>query len=425
MGGASGIWRRREAWRILGPILAVGVTATSAHAQCQYDVTIIQAPVCPPPLPEPAATFATALNDFGEVVGYHRQCDELTLDEAFVWSPETGLVTLDRPTGFVGARANDINDIGDIVGSLRTNNRFRGALWQGDQVVDLGIPPAGNFSMASAVNNQSQVVGHWGNSVTGKPALQAFLWEDGVMANVELPVGPNSDATAINDLGQITGWMGQSFLIDSHAYVWDDGSVADLGVIPGGFTSGGESINGRQQVVGFGQVPAEGLPFGVAHAFYWEDGEMLELDSLPGLERCFAVAINDAQQVVGVCSQLDNPGVVVPFIWQNGVMTNLTDLIADDGGLQLLSHVSSINNSGQITGWGIGPDAFGVAALLTPVNSSPADVNNDCAVNVVDLIELLLCFGEPAGPPCHLADVNDDGVVNVLDLIILLLNFGS
>ncbi len=78
MGGASGIWRRREAWRILGPILAVGTTATGAQAQCQYDVTVIQAPVCPAPLAEPPATFGRGLNDLGQVVGYHRQCDELT-----------------------------------------------------------------------------------------------------------------------------------------------------------------------------------------------------------------------------------------------------------------------------------------------------------------------------------------------------------
>ena len=54
----------------------------------------------------------------------------------------------------------------------------------------------------------------------------------------------------------------------------------------------------------------------------------------------------------------------------------------------------------------------------------PGDVNGDGVVNVLDLIDLLLCFGQPAGPPCDLADVNGDGTVNVLDLIELLLNFG-
>ncbi len=54
----------------------------------------------------------------------------------------------------------------------------------------------------------------------------------------------------------------------------------------------------------------------------------------------------------------------------------------------------------------------------------PGDVNGDNTVNVLDLIDLLLCFGQPATPPCDTADIVADGTVNVLDLIELLLNFG-
>ena len=51
----------------------------------------------------------------------------------------------------------------------------------------------------------------------------------------------------------------------------------------------------------------------------------------------------------------------------------------------------------------------------------PADLNGDCAVNVLDLIQLLLDFGSAEAA----SDINGDGVVNVLDLIELLLDFGS
>ena len=421
MGGASGIWRRREAWRILGPILAVGVTATSAHAQCQYDVTIIQAPVCPPPLPEPPATFATALNDFGEVVGYYFQCDDPTLEEAFVWMPGTGMVTLDR-AGFDGARANDINDIGDIVGSMRMNNRFHGALWQGPEVIELGTMPGGNYSVASRINEQTQIAGWWGNTVIGP--THGFKWQGGIMTDLGPSLGTaRSQAFAISDAGEVVGWMGSSAIADHSAFIWHDGTVVDLGVIPGGYTGRGEAINSLAQVVVSGLMQRDVVT--LVRSFVWDNGQFIDLGVLPGFDRCFASDVNDVGQVVGICDESSNPNNDVPFVWQNGIMSELSMLIADDGGLQLLRNVSSINNSGQITGWGIGPDGFVVAALLTPVNSSPADVNNDCAVNVVDLIELLLCFGEPAGPPCHLADVNDDGTVNVLDLIILLLNFGG
>ena len=51
------------------------------------------------------------------------------------------------------------------------------------------------------------------------------------------------------------------------------------------------------------------------------------------------------------------------------------------------------------------------------------DVNLDGDVNVLDLIDLLLCFGLPAEPGCEAQDVNQDGMVNTLDLIDLRLCF--
>ncbi len=76
---------------------------------------------------------------------------------------------------------------------------------------------------------------------------------------------------------------------------------------------------------------------------------------------------------------------------------------------------------------------IGAVAVLVGVLSAPAsagecavgDVNGDGVVNVLDLIELLICFGQPANPPCDLADTNADGAIDVLDLVTLLLNFGS
>ncbi len=54
-----------------------------------------------------------------------------------------------------------------------------------------------------------------------------------------------------------------------------------------------------------------------------------------------------------------------------------------------------------------------------------ADINGDGSVNVLDLIDLLLCFGQPAVPGCEVQDINVDGTVDVLDLIQLLRAFGT
>ncbi len=55
-------------------------------------------------------------------------------------------------------------------------------------------------------------------------------------------------------------------------------------------------------------------------------------------------------------------------------------------------------------------------ASFTP-EFEPADVNMDGTVNVLDLIELLLCFGQLAVGTCAAADVVEDGVIDVLDLL--------
>ena len=72
-----------------------------------------------------------------------------------------------------------------------------------------------------------------------------------------------------------------------------------------------------------------------------------------------------------------------------------------------------------------GTDGGSVHVFNVGPTPTPADVNGDGVVNVLDLIELLLCFGQPANPPCDAADINGDGSVNVLDLIELLLAFGT
>ena len=74
-----------------------------------------------------------------------------------------------------------------------------------------------------------------------------------------------------------------------------------------------------------------------------------------------------------------------------------------------------------------GPPSMTVVAKgpLGPVTPCPTDINGDGTTNVLDLIDVLLCFGLPAVPGCEAEDVNEDTTVNVLDLIDLLLEFGN
>ena len=127
----------------------------------------------------------------------------------------------------------------------------------------------------------------------------------------------------------------------------------------------------------------------------------------------------DGWQIVGNSSNVDgNPNISHGFIWQNGAMADLNELIRPDVDI-VVTGASAINTSGWITG--VASLSFGVVGvLLKPIGIPIGDIDRDCGVGVEDLVILLDAFGQSGQSP---ADLNDDGAVNVLDLIILLLNF--
>ncbi len=119
---------------------------------------------------------------------------------------------------------------------------------------------------------------------------------------------------------------------------------------------------------------------------------------------------------------------------------NLSDAAAGSGGFVIngidLNDQSgrSVSGAGDVNGDGLADVIVGARfagyagesyVVFGPVVPCPEDVNGDGVVNVLDLIDVLLCFGQPAVPGCEAEDTNGDGTVNVLDLIDLLLAFGT
>ncbi|MEE9294012.1 MAG: hypothetical protein V3W34_03480 [Phycisphaerae bacterium] len=401
-------------------ILAAMMIVQAAHSggggggPPEYEVDIIPGPFCGPFGYRPATGLG--INDLGHICGRERDCN--TDDEPFFWSPGTGRVELDIPPGFDEGRALDLNSTDQIVGWLRMNNVYHAALWQDEEVIELGIPPWGNFSEARAVNETAQVTGMWGNSALGP--LHAFLWQGGVMLDLELPMGPNHAGNDVNSQGQITGWMGDAFFIDSHAFIWDDGKVTDLGVIPAGFTAEGMAINNQ------GDVAVQGRTFNdqnevIVRSFLWRDGQWIDLGVLPGCEETRVLDLNDAGQAIGYC---DGP-VFHRFLWQDGAMWEINDLIqTNDPDFDAISLVWAINNAGQITGKGHHFELGSPAVRLNPILPTPGDLDGDGIVGVSDLLILLANWG-----PCDdcndcPADLDGNCVVGVTDLLILLSNWG-
>jgi probable HAF family extracellular repeat protein len=89
------------------------------------------------------------MNNLGHVVGYHWDCD-FTFDEAFAWTPQSGLVTLEMPAEVFDSEAVDVNDSEEIVGTMQTSDAgVRAFLYSDGWLIDLGVLPGALWSGAS------------------------------------------------------------------------------------------------------------------------------------------------------------------------------------------------------------------------------------------------------------------------------------
>ena len=268
------------------------------------------------------ASVARAINDRGQVVG------ESTINSgenhAFIWENRR-MRDLGLFPGDLFAAASDINNRGQVVGAGAADFSPHALLWENGRVIDLG----GTFSQAFAINNRGQIVG-----VTSGGAA---LWQNGVLHNLANLSGGGSEAFDINDKGVIVGYS-TTATGESHAVMWTDGGIVDLGTLPGDDFSQALAINSQGQIVG----TSSNISQGVERAFIWENGAMRELGSLPTLPFSRAFSINERSQAAGVSILA---GVTRATLFQKGSATQLPGLTGE-----ALTFAYAINNLGQLVG---------------------------------------------------------------------------
>jgi probable HAF family extracellular repeat protein len=138
--------------------------------------------------------------------------------------------------------------------------------------------------------------------------------------------------------------------------------MADLGTLGGGFSLS-ENLSNTGAVIGFSSLPGEQHD----QAFMWQDGVLTGLGVLPGDTDSDALGINSFGQVTGISATSSG---MRAFIWQNGVMTDLNTLIDPDSGLEL-ALAGWINDHGEIVAQALVESTGELhAVLLTPTSNS-------------------------------------------------------
>jgi probable HAF family extracellular repeat protein len=288
--------------------------------------------------------YPSGFNNRGQVVGTFFLGGDVPEPHAFSW--EKGVLT-DLGAGQDYSTADAINQRGQIVGQVQSSTGGTHAVsWKNGVMQDLG-DLGSPYSYASAISESGQIVGQ---SDTADFRVHAISWKNGKMTDLgTLPGDVNSVANSVNARGQVVGYSQSPTLYSDvdgsliassvlHAVLWEAGQITDLGTL-GGTLSQATKINDRGQVIGVWGDWAKW------RAFIWEDGVMTDLGDL-GFGSTASVTpidINDRGQIVGGVTGPD--GEPHAFFWEHGAMTDL-GAVGDGSG----SYVSDINERGEIAG---------------------------------------------------------------------------
>jgi probable HAF family extracellular repeat protein len=287
------------------------------------------------------------------------------------------------------ATAYAINNNGVIVGtSANAQGDYRGFVWNGGALIELAGLPGGLQQYANGINNAG--------TIAGSSDGTAVQWQNG--SPTAVGAGPGN-AMAINASGQVAGMQ------NGQAFRTVGGQVEFLGTLAGGNWASAYGINTAGDVAGYGDTAS-----GNMNGFVSSNGKLQQIGTLGG-NSSYAMAINDARQVVGHATRADGhleaflyyngsltglgtlggvasmayglnqSGAVVgsswtagdatmaAFLYANGQMKNLNDLVAPNSGWHLLA-AHGINDRGQIVGTGLyNGEQF--AVLLNPIAPTP------------------------------------------------------
>ena len=290
-----------------------------------------------------------ALNSRGQVAGSGYTLQDKSIGKPLLWVGGE-LTELSALPGNDAGNAYGINDAGEACGFSRFKYPIgegqRACYWSADGTVhDVGTL-GGKVGISWDINNRRQVVGSaasWEASAVLEKDLRtelgmrAFLWENGRIRDLGILPGHSwSEAKAISENGHIVRKSSDGEKA-SRAVLWRDGKIMDLGVPKDYPNSSAYDVNSAGQVVG-------GMRGTVGRAFLRDETGVKDLGAPVGFEQNAAMAINERGQVVGVATSGDRR---CGWLWSGGKFTDLNDLVPEGSGWRVLE-AWDINDRGDI-----------------------------------------------------------------------------
>jgi probable HAF family extracellular repeat protein len=278
-----------------------------------------------------------------------------------------------------------------------TSHICRGFSWQDGRMTSLPTL-GGDNDETNDVNERGQIAGD-SETTTKDPSCnspQVFdflgvIWQPSGRITTLPPYSGDtvSYAYTLDQSGQhAVGNSGTCAAPTAHAVLWRyASSPINLGSL-GGTVNAALDINNRGQVIGNSDLYGNA----VTHTFLWQGGTMSDLGTLPGDVDSFAGGINDAGQVVG--ESCDASGSCRGYLWQHGTMYDLNTLVPPSENLEI-PFGSNINDSGVITGATVNAQGVEQAILLIPHGSAHVLPNGSSAPEYTPRESPRTAFGNP------------------------------
>lgn len=192
---------------------------------------------------------------------------------------------------------------------------------------------------AYGINDAGYTVGY---SIGGNQQVKWKSWDmDGKGSDVDVDGQFDSHGYALNNRGDMVGWVEISEGGPTHPFVWtEESGLKDL------LDSSDPNDGGAFDIDNGGTIVGWMVGRSVGWGTYWDIGGMFDLGSLGG-SRGQAHGINDLGQIVGWSETAT--GLEHAFIWtEAGGIVDLLPSDPNDGG------AFDINRNGQIVGWAVG-----------------------------------------------------------------------